>query len=264
MPPENDAQHPFLKSWGAFAPNKPPFVLPEDRVGVEKIRASSYVTHASWDEYIQSKDVDRKRDSRLHLGLLPQPFHGPITRAKVFILLQNPGLDPADYYAELVHQGFRQPLIDGYRVDRPFFFLDDRFAWHSGFRWWNRKLSKVISAVASHRGISRTEARQAVAEQVAAIELVPYHSRDGVSDAAERRLRSVELARSFVMDVVLPRALQGECGVVVARRAKKWAIPPSPNVVVYEQDMARSAPLGPKTQGGALILRMLNVIPVME
>ena len=68
-------------------------------------------------------------DTRFHLGLVPAPFAGDIGRAKVIVLLLNPGPEPDDYFGEHKVPGFRDRLIcnlrqDFSRTECPFVYLD--------------------------------------------------------------------------------------------------------------------------------------------
>jgi hypothetical protein len=113
---------------------------------------------------------------------------------------------------------------------------------------------------ATIRKISADAAQSAVAMELAAVELFPYHSRQFDREAT-LDTPSVGLARSFVQDVAVPRARRGECGIVVARGNWAWKLAPSENVVVYQGPECVSAGLGPNTRGGRLILRMLAAAP---
>jgi hypothetical protein len=46
----------------------------------------------------------------IHTGLLPMPFVGSLSRAKVFLLMLNPGLSPTDYFGEFEQPAYRGAL----------------------------------------------------------------------------------------------------------------------------------------------------------
>src|SRR5206468_822226 len=92
------------------------------------------------------------------------------------------------------------------------------FSWHGGFRYWHSKLSNVISAFSKDVGISFGEARNFFQSQLAAIQLVPYHSATfALSGGIMAKMTSVKLAKRYVHEVLLPKAKSRECLIIVAR-----------------------------------------------
>jgi hypothetical protein len=243
-----------------------PFALDRDLHLLGSERGSrSVVVHRSWREAWQAGDFCSSSDTRLHLGLLPQPFFGDVRRASIYILLLNPGLGPSDYYGEYEVPEYRATLAANLKQKlgkgaTPFLFLDPRFAWHGGFNWWNGKLAQVIARLASAQGVSLADARSQMASVLASIELLPYHSssfRDG--GGWLRNLQSVDLARRFVAEFVLPRVRRSEAIVIVTRKVAEWKLPEQPGVVTYDAGEARGAHLTPESRGGRAILRRLGV-----
>lgn len=251
--------HPFIEAWHSFTPKAAPFVLDTDAAILKQCKDT--VTYSDLDSYVSSEHFDAVDDRCLHLGLLPQPFCGPLERARIYILLLNPGLAPGDYF-ELEQAEFRSTLIESYRQPgKPFIFLNERFAWHGGFGWWYQKLSPVIGELARRRKTSRSDARKLVARELASIELVPYHSTTFRPRGLRAgQLESAKLARSFVQEVVVPRAQRGDCGIIVTRKANAWGLENAKNIVVYGAAQARSASLGLETEGGQLILEHLQSV----
>jgi len=255
----------LLEAWAAWRPEAPPFVLDGDRKIMESARsARSVVTHADWNAALRAPDFAAPGDTRLHLGLLPQPFVGDLRRASVYVLLLNPGLGTGNYFAEYEVPAFRDALLatlhqkfsDGMT---PFVFLDPRFAWEGGFWHWHRKLAAVIGRLASIWNVSFAEARTRLASSIASIELFPYHSasfRD--PDRWLSRLPSVRLAREFVADHVLPRVRRGEAIVIATRKVALWDLPAGPGVILYARGHARAAHLTPESPGGRAILEHLT------
>lgn len=255
----------LLEAWREWSmPIGTPMILDGDEPILEAKRSRSlYTMSNTWKEYTSEAAFGRGNDFRFHLSLIPVPFVGDLERAKIFILLLNPGLEPQDYYGELHVSSFRQRLLDNLAQrfnpgDVPFFCLDPTFSWHSGFAWWNAKLRRIISVVAEQLALTYAQARAAVARSIAAIDLVPYHSESyNLPVRVEQRLRSVQLARDYVQSVLLPRAAAGEVLVVITRKARVWGVTASPGVVVYSSDEARAAHLTPNSTGGKCILEQL-------
>jgi hypothetical protein len=172
----------LLTAWRDYEFNSPPYLLGGDDPLLSKPRSRAHVAiHLSWESFIEEKDFGVPGDTRLHLGLVPVPFAGDIERAKVIVLLLNPGLEPDDYFGEYKVPGFRDRLIcnlrqDFSRTEYPFVYLDPAISWHSGYRWWHGKFQRVIAALAKAWGVSYGDARRHFAKVIACVELVPYHS----------------------------------------------------------------------------------------
>jgi len=254
----------LLDAWANWQPASAPFILERDRdILNSKQSTDTVVTYRSWREACGAPDFCALGDRRLHLGLLPQPFFGDVRRATVYILLLNPGLGPGDYYGEYEVPNYRAALLANlkqeFRGASPFPFLNPEFAWHGGFNWWHGKLAKVIGRLASARRVSFSEARSHLGSVIASIELVPYHS-PAFKNAGGlvRKLKSVDLARRFVADFVLPRVQSGEAIVIVTRKVAAWNLPERPGVVAYSAAQARAAHLTPESPGGLAILRHLR------
>lgn len=255
----------LLRRWARWRPEGPPFVLNEDREVLFSARSSKHlVTCASWRQARNRADFGEPGDRRLHLGLLPVPFVGSLLDADIYVLLLNPGLGATDYFGEYERPDFRRhrlrTLKQRFARTLPFGELDPRFAWHGGYIWWQRKLAAVISRVSERREMTFAAAREYVARRLAAIELLPYHSasfHDG--GGWLRRLPSVQLARAFVHEVVLPRVRRGEATVIVTRKSKLWQLPKHRGVIAYTGAESRAAHLSPHSSGGkAMLARLLD------
>jgi hypothetical protein len=199
-----------------------------------------------------------ENDSSLHLGLLPVPFQGNLSKADIFIIMLNPGLGLSDYqteedaeHAEQVRLIIRQNFAD---VRYPFLSLNPDYAWTGGFQWWERKLRKVIQQVAiDYCGNDYAAALRSLSQRLAAIEIFPYHSRTFKAASLGSKLPSVRKAKEFVQSL-LPRAQKGEITIIVSRGIKSVGIDDH-KLANYDPKLARGASLGPGTQGGAAILR---------
>ncbi len=214
--------------------------------------------------FLQSRRFRDPDDADFHFSLLPVPFIGDLRHADIFILLLNPGVDPADYYAEYKQPTFRRALVRNLKQELrgaqyPFFCLDPQFCWSSGYAWWEGKLKKVVQALAKKkcRGQYRTALR-AVSRRIAAIELVPYHSDHFDGGATEKNLPSARWAQQWVEKFLAPRARRGEILIVVTRSIKDWRLSEvAGRIVCYERGETRGASLTPRSRGGKAILRRL-------
>lgn len=240
-----------------------PHVFPADR-GI--ISADRYRDFSSFEEYILSFEFGDDKDTRFHLGLLPIPYIGSLDQASVFILMLNPGLSPGDYFAETEYRTYRECLVRNIHQDQrdeqyPFLFLNPELAWHPGFEYWESKLRGVAQGLAYARGCTYQEALQALSEEIACLELIPYHSRNfGAPKSLITSLQSTNLILDYVHNVLLPRAYQDEVIIVTTRSAHHWALEEeSKSVIVYKGSEARAAHLSLNSRGGQAIADRLGL-----
>jgi hypothetical protein len=189
---------------------------------------------------------------------MPIPFLGRITSAPVVLLCLNPGLKPVDYFGEYRFK-LREIRRRNLTVAPVMPWLDPQLSWHSGFVYWHRKFGGLIDAVASTRRWSRRKSLELVANRIAIIELVPYHSASfRLPRSLLGKLHSVRLARSFVHKVLLPRAKNGRVLLVCTRAAKRWGLGRGSGALLYNRPgEARGASLSPHSRGGKAILERL-------
>jgi hypothetical protein len=251
------SSHPLLSAWRLFDPTKPPFILPGD----EALLDEPSLWHVDqWRDYLSNLERGNPADAtKLCLGLLPMPFIGNLRTASIFLLMLNPGARPHDFFGESDVKDYRAALLKTLKQERDVDgLLDPHFAWHGRYGYWQGKLSKVFERRAAN-GRTYGAARRDVESRMAALELLPYHSTSyRMPDRMLAKLRSVRLIRSYVMEVLVPRAKAGNVLIIVGRAAKKWGeFPKSKNIVVYSGPAARSAHLTPDSAGGKAILRFL-------
>ena len=150
----------------------------------------------------------------------------------------------------------------------PFLFLDRQFDWHDGFRYWNINvgLAKTIQEMAERQCITEAEARIEVGNQLAVIQLFPYHSANAPNGTERlKNLPSVKKVGRFVQETVTERVREGQAIAIVIRRVKVWD-QYLPGDLGEEQGVFRSASAGearmanlrPSSRGGRAILRHLG------
>ena len=99
----------------------------------------------------------------------------------------------------------------------------------------------MIKDFAEQSRIQYGECRQRFQRHFATVELAPYHSlSSALPPRLLEKLKSVKLARSFVHDVLIPRAHAGDCLIVVTRAAKQWGVPEHEHVTMYNAAEAQS------------------------
>jgi hypothetical protein len=196
------------------------------------------------------------RDNQLHLSLLPIPFVGNLEKAKVFILLMNPGLSKSDYYAEEVPE-FQTACIRNLRQSNgheefPFFYLNPKFAWSGGFMWWEallRPITKEMMRLRREQFPTYYSALEFLAKQIAAVELVPYHSVGGEALPGKnvwKDLPSAKHAREFVqrLGVIDEPPL-----VLVLRSHERWGLGSNPDGKFVSCPVTRRPTLNPNLDG---------------
>ena len=252
----------LLSEWRHWDSDSFPYILKVDAKVLEQCGEG---------EVIHRQVPYDSSDKRLNLGLLPGPFMGDMLNASIYVLTLNPGYDESDYEWDRT-PAFRQAVLDNLQQKRPegvlpFICLDPRFSEHGCFRYWNDKLNlaALIKALAKGRGVSLDEARSELAEKLAVIELVPYHSPS--FNRKWLNLPSTRLAGAFVRDTVVRRVRDKQAIVIVIRQVNSWAeylpetLTEEHGVIRYVTGYRRPSlsPCTPKLTGGRAILRHLGV-----
>lgn len=239
------------------------------------LKSYSSVMYRSWGEARQALDFcgpDRKKDKRLHLGLLPVPFMGDLLNASIYVLMTNPSVTRVDY-REYERPAFRRALLANLKQERldgflPFPYLDPQFDWHDGFNYWDKwcGLGRTIGELARVRGMSEPEGRAMLCNKLSVIQMVPYHSASGPGRSKWLNAwPSVRLAGEFLRDTVVPRVRSGEAIVLAMRRVKDWdqylpaGLSDGQGVMrSANSGEARRVSLGPERRWGQAILRQLR------
>jgi len=221
----------------------------------------------NFDTFIAGPRFGNFVDHRLHLSLLPVPYSGDLSRAKIVILLLNPGFAFCDYWAETKMPDLRKRLEDNLHqsfkgVKFPFLWLDPQFCFHSGFVWWEKKLRDVTTAIAEKKFKGRyLDAMRYLSGKIACLELVPYHSSSFRAHVLIDQLNSVKMVKKYVHESLVPDANTDIRTLIVTRKVKAWALPRgTKNLVIYKGGYTRGASLSPNSRGGKAILKRLDII----
>jgi hypothetical protein len=255
----------LVEFWKQYRLDGPPFVHPDD---IDLLRANGRVVEKDapdYVSYIAGTRFANQEDEGLHLSLLPVPYIGNLQNSKIVILLLNPGFEHSDYWAESHMPEFRmrleQNLYQSFGgIEYPFFYLDPQFCWHSGFRWWERKLREVTRRIAlgKFNGNYR-EALHDLSQRLACIELFPYHSASFKDRYLIGKLPSTKMASSFVQNSILGDTDANRRIWIVTRKAREWGVKESDTVIVYTGGHTRGASLGPESEGGKAILQWYGI-----
>ncbi len=181
----------------------------------------------------QTWGSDTSLHGLLHLNLFPQPFVGNISTASVYLLMANPGLSLADYDDDFNNQDHAAASEANLRQEGIGFYpLLARSDGTGAAKYWRGKFKSLQKDLSSRMDVSLDSARELLVRELAVVEAGPYHSKNFPGDWCDR-LPTSRAARSFVRQVVLPRAARGDAFVLVLRRASFWRIPPGQRGVTY-------------------------------
>ena len=213
--------------WKQYRLDRPPFVHPED---VETLSNTGRIIEndaVDFDSYVTGKRFE-KRDDGLHLSLLPVPYIGNLEKSQIVVLLLNPGFDHSDYWAESKRPEFRKRLEQNLyqsfdEIEFPFIYLDPQFCWHSGFRWWERKLREVTQRIAlSAFDGNYRDALRDLSQRLACVELFPYHSASFTDNKLIGKLPSTRKTQSFVQDSIRGETDGSGRIWIATRKARDW------------------------------------------
>jgi hypothetical protein len=143
--------------------------------------------------------------TRIHTGLLPEPFFGRFD-APIVVLLLNPGFsaDDATFHSQPQFRKRLHAAIKAESKSQPHFHLSQG-AVGPGGKWWLRAVRPLIEEVG----------QDCVADNLLAIEYFPYHSL--TFRHAHIRLPSQEFSFSLVLAAIARKAT-----VICARGANVW------------------------------------------
>lgn len=253
MSEEARAADALTNAWRRVNHRKTPIILRGDEAVLE------YGNNRSSDRFAQDPLL-LDPGKQFFLNLIPAPYTGPIRTASVYLLLLNPGFSSLDLFAEEREPKLRRRLIRNLSGNTPNLSFDPKFHWTGGFRWTLSKFRKLIDVISTERRLyTPKEKLDFFANQIAILELVPYHSPSfPLSPTEFNNLQSVELMKDFVEKFVIPRAKADECTVVITRKVKEWGVGRGKNVILYGPGEARGAHISPQTRGGKAILKRLR------
>lgn len=243
----------LIDFWNHAPLDQNPLVHPEDAKYLnEKYIHEPILGHV---EYAKALAEGKLNSKQLQLTLLPQPFFGDLANARVVILLLNPGLHAADFQLLEKHPDFQEHLFGVIRqTTKANPYLDPRWAWTSGFSWWEGKLRDVAKIIADRKFAGRYgSALELLSRELVSLELVPYHSS---SFGAPNNLPSAIAARNTAHRL----AEDQERTLIVTRRVRDWGLPQQANIVSYDPGQARGASLSANSTGGQASLRAFGVL----
>ena len=260
---KHPAYRSLVKKWRSCSFGRAPFIFPDDDVLSEKRSEKHVCIIRSFADYVRDERFSAERDKKLHLGLLPRPYSGSLAKARIFILLLNPGLQPLDYYAEGKKSVRVAAVADIHQRRKgryPFPALDPDFSWLGGARYWPPRISEHVQKLLEANGGNYYKALAKLSKSICVVQLVPYHSRSfGLPRRIISKLESTNAIRRFVREVIVPEAKRGRTLLIVARRAKQWGIRQSKHVIVYRGSESRAGYVSLSSRGGRAMARFLGI-----
>ncbi len=177
-------------------PYEAPYVLPSDRGIIDDYNSI----------YIDKPDVV------IQTQLAPEPFVGT-PNGVVYTLGLNPGYSPEDdrWHREPRFMEAIQRNLAHQESEYPFYLIDPLHSESPGYRWWTKRLRRLIEDVG----------QQLLANRLFCVELFPYHSHRykpvPKSISETRNVPSSAYARDLVQT-----AIRDEKPVIVMRALKRW------------------------------------------
>lgn len=187
----------------AHLPETEPYILREDLPNISLFNQKSGTDH------------------RIVTDILPEPFLGNITDAKVVLLNLNPGFSEKDLFwhtqPEFISENKKNLLHES---NPPFYLLNSNFHDSEGFVWWRAHLKQFISLV----GLEK------VARSFLCIEYFPYHS---------KRYKSMPIIPSQAYSFYLvTNAMKRKLPIIIMRGKRLW-IESVPELSTYPYNTLR-------------------------
>jgi len=256
-----------------------PYVFPED-MPVILGSGVPFSVFTNKEEFINS-ELNKKDVNHLHLGLLPNPYGGNISNARICILTLNPGFNSSEYEFERTNPDFREAIIRAIHQrngddEYPFCALNPDFREHPGYVYWAykrvmttqragnkfRNLARLIARTGYEEIGNTDKAFRFLARKTCVLEYMCYHSRsfNGMQDLALRLPSTQRLVEGFHTEI-LPQALGGEKLVICMRGPHLWRLENinHPNVIIYPPRLRQSASLSVGSPGGHSIINFLGI-----
>jgi hypothetical protein len=164
-----------------------------------------------------------KFELRVEKGMLPEPYQGHVDSAKVIFLMLNPCFDETDkkfyankeYYDEVLDT-INQDLDKEYQ----FSILHPKWSTSPASRYWRRQMGKYAEAISSIKGISFEAGMKVVANNIATVELFPYHSKNWTSTKSLMQIQSVKYSRYLAKKAIIDTNKI----VVCTRAIREWSM----------------------------------------
>lgn len=256
----NNSYNRLVGGWKECGLQKPPFIFPSD-LSTYRSNLNYFNLSNTFTDFISSSDFGLSSDSKLHVGLMPVPYMGHLQSASIFILMLNPGFNAGDYFGEEQRE-FKMALMQNLQqenanLDYPFIYLAPNFSWNGGGIYWQKKLRGFTNHLSLHLSLLYRESLKLIAQKVAVLQLIPYHSKNEPPAQLWKKLASVRAMQAYVKNVLVEKAVKGDVIIIATRKVKEWDLPEHINIVKFNSQESRGVHLSPTTKGGDLIIQKL-------
>ncbi len=244
------------KFWSKINLQKKPYIHPADSSILEK----HSVSFKSFENYFSSDYWNNKNS--FHTDLIPVPFAGDIYKAKIYILLLNPGFSPVNYLEE-EKKSFKDALINNIllrgRLDEsyPFLYLNPKYLWTQGGQYWLNKFKSYIPIIVEAFTCSEIEALSFISRRVAILQLNPYHSYNFKFNSQLQSIVSSNKIVEFVHKNIIPKTNNNNCLAICTRASKAWGLEEQKNVIVYNSSESRGAHISLNSRSGSKLKEFL-------
>ncbi len=247
----------LIEFWKIPLLNDKPYIHPNDNNVITDFRHS----YKGIEDYYENTYWNDK--GIFHTDLLPVPYIGDLKKATIFLLFLNPGFSIDNYFVEELSEDFKDALKSNIKQDfenseYPFFYLNPKFMWTGGGKYWLQKLKDYILQIKKTEGISYTEATKYLSKKVAVLQLIPYHSVNFTRHNLLSKLDSSRKMKRFVEEYLIPKAKENKIGIICTRQAKTWELPEHENIVVYGNPESRGAHISRNSKAEPIFKKFLT------
>jgi hypothetical protein len=191
----------------------------------EKLDHSIGVLAEDWDavNIHNAKHAGTKFELRVEQGMLPEPYQGHVDSAKVIFLMLNPCFDDTDklFYA---NKEYYDEVLDTINQDLdkeyPFSILHPKWSASPASRYWRNQMGKYAEAISCIKDISFEAGMKVVANNIATVELFPYHSKNWTSTKSLMQIQSVQYSRFLAKKAIIDTNKI----VVCTRAIREWSM----------------------------------------
>jgi hypothetical protein len=192
----------LLDFWSQFRINENSDLIHEEDSRILDKESFKYIRN--FEDYVSNVDNLFSTKTVIHSGLVPVPYTGDIEKARVYLLLLNPGFNHNDYYSEsngIYRNILIKNIYQDLDKDYPFLYLNPRFCHTSGGNYWLKKFGSIIDYLYSQKKWSYATCIKLISQKVCTLELFPYHSRNfGLSQKIINQCPSVLKIKEFLKD----------------------------------------------------------------
>jgi hypothetical protein len=176
-------------------------------------KEAPFIAPCDAEELSKPKYNEREFNYRLQHKAFPEPYVGNMSRAKIILLLLNPGFEEADittnfkntYWVNEIRANLEQ------KTEFSFLYLSPQVQETGGYKWWTAMLKPLEAA-----GVTRDE----LANGLMSIQFLAYHSKKYKHDKHHLPTQDYQFH-------LVEEAMKLNKTIIIMRSRRKWveAIP---------------------------------------